>query len=121
MLYTSYFANVKNLPKDYQCYYISNSNVYGLAKPLTCVVPSWQLVKSYKDSLIDNLEYTRIYTDMLEANKEEILKQIRALPDNSVLLCYEKLPKFCHRHVLADWLKNNGIEIKEYEYESNDL
>ena len=115
MLYTSYFANVKNLPEDYPCFYISNSNVYGLAKPLTCVVPPRQLVYSYKDGLISNFEYARIYTDILENNKEEILKQIRALPDNSVLLCYEKLPKFCHRHVLAEWLRNNGIEIKEYE------
>jgi len=115
MLYTSYFANVKNLPKDWKCFYISNSNVYDLAEPLTCVVPSWQLVHSYKDGLVDSLEYTRIYTNMLESNKEKILEKIKALPNNSILLCYEKLPKFCHRHVLAEWLRNNGIEIKEYE------
>lgn len=31
-----------------------------------------------------------------------------------VLLCYEKEGEFCHRHLVADWLKKNlNIEVKE--------
>ena len=29
------------------------------------------------------------------------------------LMCYEKSGSFCHRTIVAEWLRNNGIEIKE--------
>ena len=33
------------------------------------------------------------------------------------LCCYEKPEEFCHRHILADWIKEKlGVEISEYGY-----
>lgn len=32
-----------------------------------------------------------------------------------VLLCYEKPGDFCHRHLVAEWLTNNGYPCKELE------
>jgi len=32
-----------------------------------------------------------------------------------VLLCYEPAGEFCHRHVLAAWLKERGVDIKELQ------
>jgi hypothetical protein len=32
-----------------------------------------------------------------------------------VLLCYEPAGEFCHRHVLSDWLRERGVEIRELE------
>lgn len=32
-----------------------------------------------------------------------------------VLLCYEPAGEFCHRHVLSDWLRGRGVEIRELE------
>ena len=29
------------------------------------------------------------------------------------LICYEKPSEFCHRHLVADWLKEYGIEVEE--------
>lgn len=31
-----------------------------------------------------------------------------------ILLCYEKPSDFCHRHLVADWLRANGTDCTEY-------
>lgn len=37
------------------------------------------------------------------------------------LLCYEKPGDFCHRHILAEWLKEKeGIDVVEYDFASNE-
>ena len=37
------------------------------------------------------------------------------LGDGTILLCYEKPNEFCHRHIVADWLRQHGrIEIEEF-------
>lgn len=33
---------------------------------------------------------------------------------NIALICYEKSGDFCHRHIVADWLKASGIEVNEW-------
>jgi uncharacterized protein (DUF488 family) len=32
----------------------------------------------------------------------------------AVLLCYETIGKYCHRHLVSDWLRRHGIECREY-------
>ncbi len=32
-----------------------------------------------------------------------------------ILLCYEKPENFCHRHILAEWLRKNGYKCEELE------
>lgn len=34
------------------------------------------------------------------------------------LVCYERPQDFCHRHIVADWLRSNGIECNEYIYDA---
>lgn len=31
-----------------------------------------------------------------------------------VLVCYEKPSDFCHRHLVAKWLRDNGYEAREH-------
>lgn len=31
-----------------------------------------------------------------------------------VLVCYEKPADFCHRHLVADWMKQHGIQMEEW-------
>jgi uncharacterized protein (DUF488 family) len=33
--------------------------------------------------------------------------------EGKVLLCYEKSGDFCHRHLVAEWLRRYGYEVKE--------
>lgn len=43
------------------------------------------------------------------------LQVAQELGQGSILLCWEKPGEFCHRIVVADWLREAGIEVEEYE------
>lgn len=30
------------------------------------------------------------------------------------LICYEKPGEFCHRHLVAAWIRNAGFEVREW-------
>ena len=34
-----------------------------------------------------------------------------------VLVCYEGPSKFCHRHLVAEWLNKYGYDVEEWEGE----
>lgn len=84
------------------------------------VAPGWKdLLGPYKRGEIDDEEYTRRYMNQLERGKAKILREYRALTEKHhgrdiVLLCWCKKGNFCHRRLLAAWLKKQGFsEIKE--------
>lgn len=85
------------------------------------VAPGWfDLLKPYKDGVINDAEYTRKYLKILETNRTKILDNFRELlrkyPERDiVLLCWCKKGNFCHRRLLAAWLKDNAetAEIAE--------
>lgn len=118
MYYTSYFANIKNIDK---AKYTLASITYK--KPAFCdeAVLDWSflgpgkvLLDDYKSGLVDENRYTTIYMTQLDAIWSSVKELICAhANDNIVLLCYEKPPKFCHRHLLAEFLKAKGIDCEE--------
>ncbi len=66
-------------------------------------------------------EYTRKYHAEVLAHldpKAFVLELERLSAGNDVaLLCYESPEKFCHRQLVAQWLrKGAGIEIEEWSY-----
>lgn len=118
MYYTSYFGNIKNIDKRiYKLASISNK------KPRFCdadvldwsfLGPQSDLLDGYKEGKIDQETYTNIYTK----NLEEIWPSIEGwmmvnYNKNIVLLCYEGKNKFCHRYILADFLKQKGFDCEE--------
>lgn len=141
MIYTSYFARVKDLPENHT------------SIAICAVVPSWWgglvyskvappigLLNTYKrDHDVDYYinKYTRQILDRTSPKK--VLREIyQTLPrklqlqlkyeegnwwDNPnhhiVLLCYEKSSDFCHRHLLSEWFRENGIEVREWTNEEN--
>lgn len=68
-------------------------------------------------------EYTKSYQKEILGKQDpaivfQHLKQIakEAKKDNVVLLCWEGIGKFCHRHIVAKWLNANyGLGVKEVE------
>lgn len=118
MYYTSYFGNIKKIDKTkYQLAAISNE------KPSFCdeSVLDWsflgpwkQLLSDYKNNIISEEEYARLYTENLEAiwpslERWFMMNERR----NIVMLCYEAKGKFCHRHILSKFLNEHGFECKE--------
>lgn len=137
MIFTSYFAKVRNLPENCESIAICaivpswwNGLVYDK------VAPPLDLLNTYKKN--HNTEhYTEKYTEQIldRTSPKRVLREIfNTLPrklqltlkqeegnwwenpnHHVVLLCYEKSTDFCHRHLLAQWLKESGIPVKEWE------
>ena len=107
---TSYFAKSSKHPKAV-CIcakrpWFYKGKIYPKLAP-----KSWFLKKYKKDK--DEQFYT-------EAYKREVLDKLdpkkvyKELGKDAVLLCWEGSDKFCHRHLVAEWLSNNlGVEITE--------
>lgn len=112
MIYTSYFSNWRNFPKNFKTVSISRFNQKWIKVDYheTKLAPSADLLLKYKNNEISEEEYDLIYLEELKKlNPNEIAKEY----DNSIFLCYEKKGEFCHRNILSNWLKENNIKIEE--------
>ena len=119
MIYTSYFAKLKSLPDN-----IVPISICGKApdwyKGLQYkkLAPSFNLVYSYKSGEITSEEYIPLYYKEV-LNKYTVLEiqsDLNSLSEGKdvVLLCYETPKDFCHRQVVAEWFRQNGIDVTEY-------
>jgi hypothetical protein len=125
-IYTSYFGNIRK---------IKNPVSIALSPPkwytgprYDRLAPSWRILNRFKNKSKEDIMlairmyeyyYRREVLDRLNAN--EILYDLRSFypGEDIVLLCYETPDKFCHRHLVAEWLSESaGIEISEIEKES---
>lgn len=119
MYYTSYFAKMKMLNGKYTLASITAK------KPKFCnssvldwsfLGPSSSLLNAYKAGEVSEEEYTRIYIDDLSKMWSKISDFIIENKDkNIVMLCYEGPGKFCHRHLLSNFLRCHGIDCCEME------
>jgi hypothetical protein len=80
------------------------------------LAPPWQLVDDLKNFNIDKNQYTELYKELI-LDMLEPQRVLRDLGENAVLLCYEKPGRFCHRHIVSEWLRNAGIPCKEIIFE----
>ena len=111
MIWTSYFSNLRKIqsqPNEVTCISIYNSKPEWLKGNIidmgTLLGPGDKLLKDYKYKGISEEEYTERYLIKLNNNKEAIINLFKSLNEEDVvLLCYEKPPKFCHRHILRKW------------------
>jgi hypothetical protein len=110
-IYTSYYANVKKLPPELVPIGISQGNNRWFNGPYRKeLAPTWAMLKMNQEDydkeffkILSRLDAKKIYND---------------LPDNAVLLCYEKFNDKCHRRAVAEWLEAElGIEVTEWGLE----
>lgn len=114
MIYTSYFASKKYDQKDGVS--IARYVKFQVADTCPELYPSEELLRWWK-SLDDSekvcnqeIFYDTYFKETL--NKLDVNKIAEKL-NNKVLLCYEKSEDFCHRHIVAEWLRNNGYPCEE--------
>ncbi len=117
-IYTSYFGNLRKLKEK---------NIIPISIALWN--PKWYTGLTCKEvapkpyMLNDNLteeQYTEMYKRNVLSQRypNSIIESIRRLSQNRdcALLCYEKPGDFCHRHILAEYLKEQtGEDITEFE------
>ena len=117
-IYTSYFANIRNLPKDIVTISISakSPNWYNGIE-YKQLAPTYKTLMDYKQNKDDNLYIERFQRETLNIlNQEEVVNKLFELSDGKdvVILCYEKPIDFCHRHLVADWLNLKGYGVIEF-------
>ena len=121
MIYTSYFAKVRKLPENYKYISICLSSPKGYdGYTYTKLAPNWDILKRYKEDG-DQDAYIREFNKLLQRlNPDTVIKELYSMVQDPaatiVLLCYEKPSDFCHRHLVAEWLTNNGYPVMEYQF-----
>lgn len=122
MYYTSYFDNLKHIDSTkYILVSIINKKpnfCSNLVIDWSILGPTKSLIYAYKNGEIDEKEYTKIYLNYLNSNWDKFrlfFEDSWFKKQDIVMLCYEKPSKFCHRHLLCDFLNAKGIKCKELD------
>lgn len=107
-IYTSYYANLKNIPSSIQPVSIAGKcpEWYHGTECKKLAPKKWFFNEWKKNG--DNDFYVRNFnTEVLSVlDKEKVVEELKNLSygRDVVLLCYETYDKFCHRHLVAEWL-----------------
>ena len=134
-IYTTYFANIRNLPDNVVPISITLKSPHGWAgAEFKKLAPPYKLLQMYKEAISakeldkDKVKdyYQKRYNELVLSKLDSVsvleeLKLIaaeRALEEDFdiALVCYETPLDFCHRHLVSYWLNNNGIKCKEYGF-----
>lgn len=83
------------------------------------LAPKISFFMEWKKGKINNDQYIEQYHKQVlnQLEPKTILQEIHELSNSPkiVLLCYEKFGDFCHRHIVAHWLKNSGYNVCELD------
>jgi hypothetical protein len=119
-IYTSYFANIKNLPPDIVPVSICQSPPAAY-KGLTYkkLAPPSALISAYKKKRNENNYILKDHDLVLNnLNQFSVFLELETLvplgTTKIALICYEKPGDFCHRKLVARWFKKVHIEVTEY-------
>lgn len=122
MIYTSYFAQLRNMPENIIpisiCLKAPNwykGIEYKKLAPKYSFFNQWKIthdnkyyVDQFKEQVLDKLCAKSVLHEIAKMLPPEIEKC------DIALICYEKPDQFCHRHLVADWLNVNGYKCDEW-------
>lgn len=126
-LYTSYFANLKNLPQNIlpisicgkapEWYdgiqYKKLAPKYGFFQEWKKTQDNDYYISCFNEQVLAPISCCEVYEDLM--NKKELAEiKNETKYDGVALICYEAPEKFCHRHLVAKWFTDSGYEISEY-------
>ena len=124
MIYTSYFAKAKSLPEDIVPISICakapswyNGLQYNRLAPTYDILMKYKrdgnkedYIKSFNEQILSRLNTSEIVFDLGRlADKDDTFYSF-----DICLLCYEKSSDFCHRHLVAEWLRKYGYDCEEW-------
>lgn len=118
MIYTSYFANIKNIPSHiYKISIARYSDKFPDIPRYEKLMPSAQLLALIKKGVYNQFRYTKKFNAQLYSlDIDEVIEELNEMSGGRdiVLLCYESPDKFCHRQLVAKWMVDNYIRCQEY-------
>lgn len=126
---TGYFAKAKQYAeRGYALVSIARVAPWFIAKefkvyPLEELAPTDEILalkdktseytKRYTAEILKKLDPIRIMSSLSLIARQEGVNKV-------VLMCYESPEKFCHRHIVADWIeKNLGLAVSEVAFEDS--
>lgn len=119
---TTYFANIKNLPKDILPVSICGKPIHGWSYPeYKLLAPTWSIYNEIKNLGGTPERYTERYVREILENLDpgKVVNDLEGILPTGysgiALVCYEKPGDFCHRGIVKEWLKFNGYEVEEAE------
>lgn len=123
MIYTSYFVKLKELenhniipisicgkaPEWYKgLQYKKLAPRYGFFMEWKKNCDNEYYIEHFQAEVLDKLIVCEVLGDLFA---------LKSLDDKSreiALICYEKPSDFCHRHLVAKWLNQNGYKCEEW-------
>ena len=136
MIYTSYFAKLKSLPKNVIPISIcAKAPDWYKGLQYKKLAPKYDLLMSWKETK-DEEHYMRVFHEQIlgQLDAHTVINELyEMLPEqqktlwkmtncpcwenpmvNIALICFEKPTDFCHRHLVANWFQDAGIEVEEW-------
>lgn len=110
---TSYFAKMKNIYGENLVSVAGKTpnNFRGIIYKK--LAPKYEWWKEWKNGNCDNDWFINKYKETV-LNHLDPHEVYNKLGQDAILCCYETPDKFCHRHLIAEWLKKAGYDIEEY-------
>ena len=134
-VYTTYFANIRNLPDNVVPISITLKPPPGWAgAEFKKLAPPYKLLQMYKEAISakdldkDKVKdyYQKRYNELVlsKLNPMSVLEELKLIAAERALekdfdialVCYETPLDFCHRHLVSCWFNSNGIKCKEYGF-----
>ena len=122
MIYTTYFAKLKKLPENIIPIAICAKPPAGYCGAVfRTLAPKYDFFKKYQINR-DTFEFTENYIGQVLNHLNpirivaDLYYQLGIAPNTCdiALVCFEKSTDFCHRHLVAEWLRKAGYECKEW-------
>ena len=120
LIYTTYFAKLKYLPSNVTPIAICGKTpdfYQGLCYKK--LAPKWSFFTKWKETRDNNYyisEFNRLVLEPLDVNTVVNDLVSMSTTEHIALVCYEKPQDFCHRHLIAKWLNENGYDCDEFNF-----
>lgn len=133
MIYTSYFAQLRNMPENVIPISICGKAPdwydglqYKKLAPKYGFFTEWKkthdnnfYIEHFNDEVLKMLSVPKVLAD-LQMLIPDYIKSKMDVPVwinkdwHIALICYERPTDFCHRHLVSKWLNENHIECNEF-------
>ncbi len=107
---TSYYSKSGSMPNAVSI--AGKAPVWFKGREYKKLAPKYWFFQRYKEDGDEEFYTEQFQKEVLDPLDPK--KVFEELGEDAIILCWEGKDKFCHRHLVADWLsKNLDIEIEE--------
>ena len=115
MIYTSYFSSRKYKLEDEVA--IARWCSFWPGPIFKALAPSEELLSWWKSLPLEEqarIDAQDFYEKLYRAHLSKLnLVEIATILDGKTLLCFERSDEFCHRHIVAKWLREADFKCEE--------